>query len=145
RDCEPDEDLLETAASVGRQVGEFLQRRLAEEAVYQSEARKAAVLEAAQDAIITLEYGGEVIEWNAGAERIFGHAAAAALGKDLAELILPADARAGFRQALASCSDEGKGRADSTQAEGPALRADGTAITVEWALARIRTDGAPMV
>src|SRR4029077_4268678 len=48
-----DEALVETLHSIGFQVGRFLKHSQAEDAVRESEARKAAILEAAVDAIIT--------------------------------------------------------------------------------------------
>src|SRR5215210_7145673 len=41
-----------------------------------SEARKAAILELAPDAIITMDHEGKVVEFNPAAERIFGHSRA---------------------------------------------------------------------
>src|SRR5437588_435791 len=55
---EPDEDLIRTLVSVGRRSGEFIERRRAEEAVRESEARKRAVLDAALDCVITIDRPG---------------------------------------------------------------------------------------
>src|SRR5262249_11856976 len=46
----PSEALTETLLSIGAQIGRFIKHRQAEEAVHQSEARKAAILESALDA-----------------------------------------------------------------------------------------------
>ena len=55
---EPDEDLLATLASLGRLAGQFVEHRRAEAAVRDSEARKRAMLDAALDAVITIDSGG---------------------------------------------------------------------------------------
>ena len=55
---EPDEELMATLASLGRLAGQFVEHRRAEAAVGESEARKRAMLDAALDAVITIDGGG---------------------------------------------------------------------------------------
>ena len=57
-------------------------------------ARMAAMVESAQDAVIGLTLQGVVTDWNGAAERIFGYTAAEALGRKVADLIVPPDGRA---------------------------------------------------
>ena len=52
-----------------------------------------AVLESAPDAIITTDSGNRVVEWNRGAERLFGYSAAEAAGADLDSLVAGDDYR----------------------------------------------------
>jgi diguanylate cyclase (GGDEF)-like protein/PAS domain S-box-containing protein len=59
------------------------------EKVRASEARKAAVLEAALDAIVTFDERGRLLEMNPAAERLFGVPAEVAMGRPVAELVLP--------------------------------------------------------
>ena len=70
---EPDEDLMATLASLGRLAGQFVEHRRAEAAVHESEARKRAMLDAALDAVITIDAGGRIVEVNAAVEDVFGH------------------------------------------------------------------------
>ena len=56
------------------------ERRQAERALEASEARKAAILRTALDAIVTIDHEGTVVEWNPAAEPIFGHARARGAG-----------------------------------------------------------------
>ena len=86
----PDDDLLATLASLGRRVGQYVDHRRTEAAVRESEARKRAMLEAALDAVITIDHRGEVIEFNPAAERTFGYSREEAVGREMAELIVPA-------------------------------------------------------
>jgi PAS domain-containing protein len=65
---EPDEGQLATLATVGAQLAQFIRRMRAEEAVRSSEARLAAILEAALDAIITVDPGGRIVDFNPAAE-----------------------------------------------------------------------------
>jgi len=53
--------------------------------------RRAAMVAGSTDAIIGESLDGIISDWNAAAERIFGYPAAAALGRTVAGLILPAD------------------------------------------------------
>jgi two-component system CheB/CheR fusion protein len=53
-------------------------------------ARLAAIVENSQDAIIGMAPDGTITNWNAGAERIYGHRAAEAVGRPLS-LVMPAE------------------------------------------------------
>ncbi len=62
------------------------ERKRAEEA----QARLAAIVESSDDAIISKTLDGTILSWNSGAERLFGHHAAEAIGRPIT-LIVPAD------------------------------------------------------
>ena len=98
---EPDEKLLWTMAALGSEVGQFVARRHAEEEVRASESRLRAMLESALDAVVTMDHRGRILGWNHAAETTFGFRADEAVGKDMAELIVPAALRAAHRKGLA--------------------------------------------
>ena len=50
--------------------------------------RLAAIVESSDDAIIAKDLEGTILSWNGGAERIYGYAAAEAVGRSI-ELIVP--------------------------------------------------------
>jgi K+-sensing histidine kinase KdpD len=54
-----------------------------------SEARKAGILDAALDCIITIDHKGRVVDFNASAERTFGYERNEILGQPMADLIIP--------------------------------------------------------
>src|SRR6266536_2899231 len=68
-----------------------------------------AILESALDCIITIDENGRVREFNPAAERVFGFSRAEAVGKELAELIIPEQMRAQHRQGLAHYLKTGEG------------------------------------
>src|SRR4029078_11156704 len=59
-----------------------------------------AILDCALDCIITMDESGRILEFNPAAERVFVFTRNEAVGKELAELIIPAPLREGHRQGL---------------------------------------------
>ena len=102
--------------------------------------RLRSVLDAALDCIVAVDGSGAVVEWNAAAERTFGHRAHEALGRDLAELIAPPAQRAGFARRLRS----GEARMLDRRMETTAFRRDGTEIPIELTITRIDVPGPPI-
>src|SRR5687767_7401353 len=47
----------------------------------------AAIVESSQDAVVTKSLTGQILSWNAGAERLFGYSAAEAVGSSITRLI----------------------------------------------------------
>jgi PAS domain S-box-containing protein len=142
--AEPDDYLLDLMSTIGHQLGMQMERTRAEQAVRASEARKAAMLEASLDAIVSMDHRGRVVEFNAAAERMFGYSAGEAIGREMAELIIPPslrdDHRAGLRRYLATGERNVIGR----RIEIAAVRADGTEFPVELTITRIELDGPPL-
>ena len=66
--------------ALGSQVGEFIERQRAAEALRASEERKGAMLESALDCVITIDHEGRVVEFNPAAEQIFGYTREEAVG-----------------------------------------------------------------
>jgi PAS domain S-box-containing protein len=94
----------------------------------------------AQDAIIYADREGVVRLWNAGAETIFGFSADEALGQSL-DIIIPERLRQrhwdGYRTVMATGETRyGPGEMLAV----PAMRKDGTRISVEFSIAMLRDD-----
>jgi PAS domain S-box-containing protein len=94
----------------------------------------------AQDAIIYADREGVVRLWNAGAETIFGFSADEALGQSL-DLIIPERLRQrhwdGYHKVMATGETRyGPGEMLAV----PAMRKDGTRISVEFSIAMLRDD-----
>jgi PAS domain S-box-containing protein len=92
---EPDEDFLQMLDGIGSQIGQFIERKRAEEA----QARLAAIVESSGDAIIGHTLNGAITSWNKGAERIFGYIAEEATGKAI-WMLVPAEQERTDRELL---------------------------------------------
>ena len=122
-------------------LGAAIRRLEMEAALRDSEALKRAILEAALDCIVTIDQDSRVVEWNPAAERAFGHARAAALGADMAELIIPPELRGAHRRGLARYLATGEGPLLRRRIEVEALRADGARFPAELAIAPTSAGG----
>lgn len=106
-----------------------------------SEARKSAMFEAALDCIISMDHEGRIIEFNASAEKTFGHRHEKVIGRDLADVIIPPAYREGHRKGMEHYFKTGEGSALNRRLELSALRADGSEFPVELTVTRIPVDG----
>src|SRR5207244_3535110 len=109
-----------------------------------AEALNRAILESALDCIITMDASGRVREFNPAAERVFGFSRAEAVGKELAELIIPARMREQHRRGLAHYLKTGEGPVIGKRIEIAGVRKDGSEILVELAITALKGDGAPV-
>jgi PAS domain S-box-containing protein len=141
---EPDEQLLATMSTLGSQMGQFVARRRAEDEVRESESRLRAMLEAALDAVVTMDAAGRVTGWNHAAESIFGYPAGEATGRDMAELIVPPSLREAHRRGLARFLDTGERVILDRRLELTGMRSDGSEFPVEMTITRIALPGPPM-
>ena len=141
---EADQDLLEVMAALGRHVGQFIERTMAETKLLESEARKAAILEAALDCIITIDHMDRVIDFNPAAEKTFGYQRTDVLGRNMAELIIPPQFREAHYRGLARFLATGEGPLLGKRIEVDAMRMDGNTFPVELAITTIRTGEQPL-
>ena len=89
-------------ASVGSQIGQFVERRRAEGALQAAGERIAAVLENVADGIITMDPHGRVQSLNAAARRLFGYLPEAVLGSSIEVLVPESDRPHLLRRLLAT-------------------------------------------
>src|SRR5918997_3954420 len=115
-------------------LGAAIHRLEVEAALRASEALKGAILEAALDCVVTIDQDSRVVEWNPAAERTFGHPREVALGRDMAELIIPPELRESHRRGLARYLATGEGPVLGRRVEVEALRADGSRFPAELAI-----------
>ncbi len=120
---------------------DMTERKQYEEALRRSEQRTRSILETALDAIVVMDTEGVVQEWNRTAEQMFGYSRAEAVGKELAELIIPMYLREKHRAGLARHLAGGPAPVLNQRIETMALRADGTEFPVELAITETKSDG----
>lgn len=106
-----------------------------------SEARKAAVLEAALDSVITMDQEGRILDFNGAAERTFGCDRAEVVGRRVEDVIIPARLREAHRQGLERHLATGAGRMIGRRVETTARRADGSEFPVELAITAVEVPG----
>jgi len=140
----PDPDLIRMIGNIGNQLGQFIERKRAENELRHSEALKGGVLSAALDCVIGMDHQGRIIEWNAAAEQTFGYRRAEAVGQILAELIIPQRMREQHWKGLRRYLETGQGPVIGRRIELFALRANGDEFPVEIAITRIDLPGPPL-
>jgi two-component system cell cycle sensor histidine kinase/response regulator CckA len=140
----PDPELEQTLGAISSQLGHLIERKRAEEALRKSEMRKAAILRSALDCIVTFDLDGKITEFNPAAERAFGYTQQEALGREMAELIIPETLRESHRRGLALFNATNAGPGHGRRMELAAMRADGREFPVELAISRIVIDGKAM-
>ncbi len=106
------------------------------QASVQSEARQGAILEAAYDAIVTVDEHLKIREFNPAAERMFGHLRGDILGRSV-ELLLPAPERTATLEAFRQFSVTGHGLLADGTLELTGIRSDGAEFPCELTAARI--------
>jgi PAS domain S-box-containing protein len=140
----PDDHLLATMASLGRQIGQFIDRADAHASMHDSEARMRAILEAALDCVVTMDEHGCVVEFNPAAESTFGYVRDEIIGLEMAELIVPERLRDMHREGLRRYLETGQPVVLNRRIEITGMRSDGSEFPVELAITRIPVPGRPM-
>ena len=108
-----------------------------------SEARHRAVLQAALDAVVTIDAHGRIGYVNRAFEQTFGYQAADVAGRELAEVIVPPGLRAAHRAGLARYLATGQSGLLDQRIEMAAIRADGTEFPAEVTVTRTGLPGEP--
>jgi PAS domain S-box-containing protein len=133
----PDPELLQALVAIGGQIGQFIDRKRSEDALRQSEARKAAILENALDGVITIDSQGRIVQFNPAAERIFGVTREKVIGQMMKDWLIPVSLRQQQADGLAHYLATGAGSVFNHRFETTALRADGTEFPIELAITPI--------
>jgi two-component system cell cycle sensor histidine kinase/response regulator CckA len=89
------------------------------------------VLDSALDAVISIDAAGTVSFWNRTAETMFGWSAGEAVGRELADLILPASHREAHRRGLAHFAATGEGPILGRRLELSGMHRDGGEFPLE--------------
>jgi PAS domain S-box-containing protein len=96
-----------------------------------------AIVEGSPDAIVFADREGTIRAWNAAAERMFGYAASEAVGRSL-DIIIPENLRARHWTGYQEVMRTGVTRYGTELLSVPALRKDGTRLSLEFGVALVR-------
>ena len=135
-----EEQFATSVASTVSLVLEAADRRQAEEALRRNDERTRLIIDLAMDAVVSMDSGGHITAWNRQATAIFGWTAEEALGRDMADTIIPPQHRDGHRKGLKHFLQTGQGPVLNRRIEITALRRDGTEFPIELAITPIQLD-----
>ena len=121
-------------------VRDVTQRKQAEEALRESQARIQAILDTAVDGIVTIDEQGIVEIANPAIERLFGYAPADLIGRNIS-MLMPSPHREHHDAYLARYLSTGEARVIGIGRELEGLRRDGTTFPLELALSEVRGNG----
>jgi PAS domain S-box-containing protein len=138
RTVPPDGPLMRFMANLGHQLGRIIDRQRAQEALEASRARTEQMIETSVEAFVAMDSAGRIIGWNAAAEHMFGIPCGEALGRILADTIIPPRYRAAHRHGLTRFLTTGRPKVLNRRFEIAAQRPDGTEFPIELAIWPIR-------
>ncbi len=113
-------------------------RQQAQMALAASEERTRLIIENALDAVITIDRSDAITGWSGQAEVLFGWTASEAVGRTLAEMIIPGRYRLDHQRGMEHYLATGEGPVLNRRIELSALRRDQTEFPVEIAITPIR-------
>ena len=128
----PHHQVSATLAAVGAQVGQFIRQSDLAQAVDWHARRAQQVIDSSLDAVVSMDRDGVIIAWNPQAERVFGWPAPAAVGRSLADTLIPARYRSAHVDAVnRTVSTGAPGRVLNQRVRIEAMHRDGHEIPVE--------------
>jgi diguanylate cyclase (GGDEF)-like protein/PAS domain S-box-containing protein len=121
----------ELEARLGELSAEAAQRKAAETSLRDAQSWNDTIVATSYSAFVGADGEGRIMEWNAAAERIFGWSRGEAVGRPLAELIVPEELRAAHAAGMERFLATGVSTVVDRRIELPALTANGRRLTVE--------------
>ena len=112
-----------------------------EEALAASKAQMGALLDAAVDAIMSMDERGAILAFNPAAERMFGYAAEEVIGQNV-KILMPSPFREEHDGYIARYLATGERRIVGITREVVPLRKDGTVFPVELSVGEARLESA---
>ena len=116
------------------------QRKVIEAALERSDHRTRQIVETAHDAFISIDARGRITGWNPQAEASFGWTRGEALGRELAETIIPDASASAHRLGLERFLATGEGPVLGRRLELTALHRDGHEFPVELTISPIEME-----
>jgi PAS domain S-box-containing protein len=113
-------------------------RRRAEERLRAGEERFRLLLDSAHEAFVGMDAAGAIVDWNQQAEATFGWTRAEAVGRSVAETIIPPPYREAHARGLAHFLATGEGPLLNRRIEITAVHRDGREFPVELTITALR-------
>jgi len=101
----------------------------------------AGAMRASFDCIIVIDEAGLVVDWNPASEHTFGFSKEEAIGRSVAELIIPPEHHDAHRSGLKRYVAGGESRILNQRMRLEACRSDGSRLPVEIAVTEVDVDG----
>ncbi|ABE50734.1 diguanylate cyclase/phosphodiesterase with PAS/PAC sensor(s) [Methylobacillus flagellatus KT] len=138
--------LMATLSIVGMLIAALQSsREVTERALRHSETKFRAVIENAQDGIVSIDEDGRLVEFNHAAEVMFGYRREDVLGKMLVDILIPLSLRDAHRRGHERYLASGVSKMLDRRLELSALRADGTEFPVEVTITSLKEQGLPLL
>jgi PAS domain S-box-containing protein len=116
-------------------------RKKAEQQLKDSKDRVRDIIDTAHEAFVSMDSAGNITAWNRAAEQTFGWPGEKAIGRALADTIVPERYREAHRKGLEKFLRTGKGALINKRIELMALRRDGHEFPVEMTVSAVRVRG----
>jgi PAS domain S-box-containing protein len=120
---------------------DITERRIAEQALRESNERLNLVIDTALDAVVTMNAAGIITGWNPQAEATFGWAGGQAIGRVLADTIIPGPLRDRHKEGLRRYLATGENHVLNKRIEVQALHRDGHEFAAELSILPLRLAG----
>jgi PAS domain S-box-containing protein len=111
------------------------------EALRESNQRTDQIIASALDAVVTMDLDGLITSWNPQAEILFGWSAGEAIGRKMAETIIPPALREAHQRGLRHLIQTGEAQVLNRRMELSALRRDGAEFPTELTIAKVMVGG----
>jgi PAS domain S-box-containing protein len=137
---QPDEQLISLFRSLGWQIGQFLDRIRAEEAVTSAHSHFRTLAAASVDGIITIDENSRIMFVNSAAEKIFGYTRAELQGAPLT-ILMPEYLRRVHENGIRRYGETGQRHLSWDGVELPGLHKDGSTIPLKIAFGEVTQFG----
>lgn len=91
----------------------------------------AAVARSSLDALITINYDGDIVEFGPSAEALFGYSREEAMGRPVSDVVVPPEMRKMHDDGMQRYRETGHGPVLNKRVEVPSIRKDGSRFTAE--------------
>ena len=120
---------------------DITQRKQAEENLRESEEIFKSISAAAQDGIIMIDNGGNILYWNKAAQRIFGYTKKEAIGKEVHIFLAPEKYHKAYKKGFSKFKKTGQGPVIGKTLQFLAVRKDGVEFPIELSVSAMRIRG----